>query len=113
MDRASDPRADALAGYLRDRAAAFSFSADSTNGQHIAAAGMALLDAAALAERLPATDRRLRRLSGAGCFETMHDGSSAFLETPDLRAAVQRPLSGAPMSGADILALLVLTACGE
>jgi hypothetical protein len=111
--RSPDPRATALADYLRDRAAAFSLSADATNEQHIAAAGMALLDAAELAERLPASDVRLRKLSLAGRFETMEGGSSAFVETPDLRAVVQSPLSGTPMSGDDILALLVATACGE
>lgn len=110
--RAPDPRAAALADYLRDRAAAFSLSADSTNEQHIAAAGMALLDAAALADSMLPTDGRLLELSLAGRFETMGEGSSTFVETPELRAAVQRPLSGTPMTGAEILALLVATARG-
>jgi hypothetical protein len=109
----ADPRARALADYLRERAAAFSLSADSTGEPHIAAAGMALLDAAALAERLPSTDRRLEALSGAGRFETMPEGASRFVESPDVRAVVQRPLSGSPSSAEEILALLVAKACGE
>jgi hypothetical protein len=98
-----DPRARALADYLRERAAAFSLSADSTGEQHIAAAGMALLDAAAEAERLVATDHRLVVLSRAGRFESMPGGTSRFLETPDVRAVVQRPLAGCPLTGGQIL----------
>ena len=105
-----DARAAALAAYLRQRAAAFSLSADVNDEQHIAAAGMALLDAARLAERLSSTDERLIALSDAGRFETMPDSKARFIETDELRAAVQRPISGAPMSGHDILTLLVHTA---
>lgn len=111
--RIVDPRAQALADYLRERAAAFSLSADSTGEQHIADAGMALLDAASLAERLPATDRRLEALSRAGCFEAMRGGTTRFAETSDLRAVVQRPLAGTPMSGEQILDLLADLAHGE
>lgn len=107
-----DPRAQALADYLRERAAAFSLSADSTGEQHVATAGMALLDAAALAERLASADRRLVALSRAGCFEAMPGGSCRFVETHDLRAVVQRPLAGSPMSGDRILDLLAATAAG-
>jgi hypothetical protein len=57
-ERAGDPRAEALADYLRQRASAFSLSADATGEQHIATAGMSLLDAAALAESLPPTGWR-------------------------------------------------------
>jgi hypothetical protein len=110
--RTPDPRAQALAGYLRERAAAFSLSADSTGEQHVATAGMALLDAAACAERLASTDRRLEVLSRAGCFEAMPGGSCRFVETHDLRAVVQRPLSGSPMSGEQILDLLAGIAGG-
>jgi hypothetical protein len=111
-DARADPRAEALARYFRERAAAFSLSADSTGEQHIASAGMALLDAADLAEHLAATDRRLEALSREGCFETVADGSSTFLETPSVRAVIQRPLSGRPMTGDQILDLLVATALG-
>ena len=68
---------------------------------------MALLDAAAMAETMPADDPTLTALSEAGRFETMPDNQARFLETPQLRAAVQRPISGAPMRGEQILALLV------
>jgi hypothetical protein len=111
--RVVDPRAQALAGYLRERAAAFSLSADSTGEPHIAAAGMSLLDAAAVAEHLPVADPRLLALSRAGCFEAMPGGGIRFLETDDLRAVVQRPLAGSPMSGEQIVDLLADTARGE
>jgi hypothetical protein len=104
-----DARAAALADYLRGRAAAFSLSADVTKEQHIARAGMALLDAAKIAEGLSPTDARLKALSEAGRFETMPNGHALFLETAELRAAVQRPLAGAPMSGHEILRLIVDT----
>jgi hypothetical protein len=102
-----DARAAALADYLRRRAAAFSLSADESDQQHIARAGMALLDAAVIAEGLSATDERLTALSEAGLFETMPDGKARFLETAELRAAVQRPLAGTAMSGHEVLRLLV------
>ena len=71
---------------------------------------MALLDAAALAEHLPPTDRRLLALSLAERFETMPDGASRFLETQDVRAALLRPIAGASMTGEQILDLLVTVA---
>jgi hypothetical protein len=109
----TDARAAALAVYFRDRASAFSMSADVNDEQGIAGAGMALLDAAKLAETLSAQDQRLILLSEAGRFETMPNDTALFLETPALRAAMQRPLAGEPMSGSDILALLVDTASEE
>ncbi len=108
-----DPRAQALARYLRERAAAFSLSADSTGDQHIASAGMALLDAAGVAERLLPGDRRLATLTRAGRFESMPDGGSTFLETDNMRRVIQRPLSGAAMSGEEILDLLIESAWDE
>ncbi|HEX7746786.1 MAG TPA: hypothetical protein VF462_16180 [Micromonosporaceae bacterium] len=107
---APDARAEALADYLSQRAAAFSFSADVTDEQQIAHAGMALLDASTMAAKLLPTDERLAALSEAGLFETMPGGKAVFLETAELRAAIQRPLSGTPMTGQQILALLVDTA---
>lgn len=68
---------------------------------------MALLDAARLAEGLRSEDARLVTLSELGCFETMPDQTAVFVETHAVRAAVQRPLAGTPMSGSDILTLLV------
>jgi hypothetical protein len=105
----TDPRAAALAGYLRERAAAFSMAADVNDEDHVAGAGMALLDAAVLAERLLPDDERLTSLSLAGRFESMPGGAARFLETEEVRAAVQRPLAGPPMAGSDILALVVRT----
>jgi hypothetical protein len=106
-DEKRDARAVALASYLRERAAALSMSADVNDEQHIAAVGLALLDAAKLAEQLAPDDPRLALLSEAGCFETMPRGTALFIETPALRAAVQRPLAGPPVSGSDILGLIV------
>jgi hypothetical protein len=105
-----DARAHALADYLCQRAAAFSLSADVTDEQHIARAGMALLDAAHIARELPPEDDRLKVLSEAGRFETMPDHTARFVETEQLRAAVQRPLSGESMTGNAILELIVETA---
>jgi hypothetical protein len=85
-------------------------SADVNKQQHIARAGMALLDAAIIAETLSATDERLTALSESGLFETLSGGKARFRETSEVRAAIQRPLSGTPMSGPDILTLLVETA---
>lgn len=106
-----DARAVALADYLYQRAAAFSLSADVNDAQGTAHAGMALLDAAALAERLGPTDQILKALSEAGRFETTPDSGATFLETDELRAAIQRPLAGRRMTGHEILALVVRTAC--
>lgn len=111
--KAPDPRAVAVADYLSQRAAAFSLSADVSDEQQIAHAGMALLDASRIAADLQPTDERLTALSEAGLFETMPDEKAIFLETAELRAAIQRPLSGTPMSGHEILALLVATARGD
>lgn len=105
-----DARADALADYLCRRAAAFSMSADVSDEQHIARAGMALLDAAHIARELPPEDDRLTALSEAGRFETMPDRTARFVETAQMRAAVQRPLSGESMTGSAILDLIVETA---
>jgi hypothetical protein len=102
-----DPRAAALGAYLRQRAAAFSMSADVNDEQHVAAAGMALLDAADLAEGMRSEDQRLLSLSEAGCFETMPKGGAVFVETDAIRAAIQRPLVGTAMSGSEILTLVV------
>ena len=113
MDRTADPRAAALAHYLREQAAAFSLSADATGEQHIADAGMALLDAADLAGRLRADDSQLETLTLAGRFEAMPGGATRFVDSPDLRAAVRRPLSGSSRSGKEILALVVTTAGGR
>jgi hypothetical protein len=105
--RKPDPRAQALASYLQERAAAFSLSADSTDEQHIASAGMALLDAAQVAGRLSPVDPRLAALSQAGRFESMPDGGCTFLETGSIRGVILRPLLGSPMSGEEIIDLLV------
>jgi len=107
---AADPRGAELARYLRERAAAFSLSADVTTQHHVAQAGMALLDAAAIAENFTRTDPCLNRLTEAGCYESMPDLGVRFVETRAVRAAVQRTLAGELMTGRDILTLIAAVA---
>lgn len=104
-----DARAAALADYLRERAAAFSLSADVLGSQSTASAGMALLDAAHIAEAMTTNDPRLAVLSEAGLFESMPEGRARFLETNGIRAAIQRPLICDPQGGEQIIARLVAT----
>jgi hypothetical protein len=108
--RSTDARSQALAEYLRGAAAAFGVCADLTGLERVAVAGMALLDAAELAQELPRDDRVLRVLSEAGFFETMPDSKARFLAVPEVRAAVLRPLVAEPQEGRDILAGLVAEA---
>lgn len=105
-----DARSVALAHYLRHWAEAFSLSADSTQSERTAEAGMALLDAAILAEWLPGDDHRIMALSEAGMFETEPEGRARFVETPEIRAAIQRPLVSKALDGPAILDLVVSTA---
>ncbi len=105
-----DARASALAEYLRQRAAAFSMSADVMESQSTASAGMALLDAAHVADAMTPNDPRLVLLSEAGLFESMPGGRAFFLETPEIRAAVQRQLVRDPQGGKEIIAHVVATA---
>lgn len=99
-----------MADYLRERAAAFSLSADVRESQSTASAGMALLDAAHIADAMPTNDPRLALLSEAGLFESMPGGRARFLETLQIRAAIQRPLVRDPQDGEQIIAYLVATA---
>ena len=105
-----DARSIAFAEYLRRSAAAFSMSADVTDTAGTAEAGMALLDAALIAESLPTRAAEIRRLSEAGLFESMPDGRAAFVEVPQIRAAVQRALVSGAEDGAAIIGRLVATA---
>jgi hypothetical protein len=106
----TDARSDALADYLREAAAAFGVCAEMTGLERVAVAGMALLDAADLAQELPPDARVLRVLSEAGFFETMPDSRARFLAVPEMRAAVLRPLVAEPQGGPAILAGLVTEA---
>lgn len=110
FERSRDARAAALAVYLRERAESFSMSADVTGVQDTARAGMALLDAASIAEAMTPSDSRLRVLSERGHFESMPQGRARFVETPAMRAAIQRPLVSDRQTGAEIIAALVSTA---
>lgn len=88
-------------------------SADVTDSQQTAQCGAALLDAARTAESWSSDNGLLMELSESGRFETMPGRRARFLETSEVRAAVQRPLAGAPMSGDEILALVVEAARGQ
>ncbi|CAN5878639.1 hypothetical protein BH24ACT15_BH24ACT15_37960 [soil metagenome] len=57
-------------------------------------------------------DARIKVLSEAGCFESMPDGQAFFLETPEIRAAIRRPLVAERQAGVEIIAELVATATG-
>lgn len=105
-----DARSAALAHYLRSSAATFSMSADVTDMPTTAESGMILLDAALIAESLPADDARIRILSEAGLFESMPGGGAAFVEVPEIRAAVHRALVSDVEDGAAVIAKLVATA---
>jgi hypothetical protein len=107
---AGEPRSIALAAYLRRTAAVFSMSADVTNSARTAEAGMALLDAAEVAEAIPAGDARIRILSEAGLFESMPQGGAVFVESPEIRRSVRRPLVASHEGGTAIIAGLVATA---
>lgn len=108
--RPLDPRGAALARYLRWWAAAFSLSADISDMSTTASAGMALLDAAAVADSMRSDDPRITALSEAGLFESAPDGQATFVETMDIRAAIRRPIASGSQDASDILTLLVKTA---
>lgn len=105
-----DARSLTLARYLGSFAAAFSLAADVRDAASTAEAGMALLDAALIAESLPALHDSLRVLSEAGLFEAMPNGKAFFVEIPEIRAAVQRALVSDAEDEAGIIAKLVVTA---
>jgi hypothetical protein len=107
LERSPDARAAALAHYLRECAASFSMSADVTGVQDTARAGMALLDAAVVADAMVTSDARLRVLSEAGLFESMPDGRARFMETQEIRAAILRPLVSDRQTGVQIIVGLV------
>jgi hypothetical protein len=74
---------------------------------------MALLDAAHIAGAMREDDPRLALLSEAGRFESMPEGRARFLETMEIRAAIQRPLVRDPQSGEQIIAHLVTAVSGS
>ena len=105
-----DPRAAALSRYLQRTAAIFSMSADATDSPSTADLGMALLDAARIAESMPSADPRIRVLSEANLFESMPEGKAVFIEVAEIRRAVRRTLVSGPQDGASIIARLISTA---
>lgn len=106
-----DPRAAALSRYLRRTAADFSMSADATNSASTANLGMALLDAARIAESMLTADPRIRVLSEAHLFESMPENRALFIEVDEVRRALRRMLVSGPQDGASIIARLIAAAC--
>jgi hypothetical protein len=105
-----EPRAAALACFLRREAGAVSLSAEMTGHPYLVHVGMAMLDAAALAQDLDAGDPILLRLSQAGCFESMPDDRAKFVSTDEIQRAILRPVSGDAEAGATILQSIVTAA---
>lgn len=99
----SDPRGAALADFLRGEARALSLFADVTGTMHVARAGMAMLDAALLAERLAPGDRVLVCLAEAGLFESMPQNRARFSATTEIHRAVHRPIAGRIQDGHTLL----------
>jgi hypothetical protein len=85
-------------------------SADATDSAPTADLGMAMLDAARIAEAMPSADPRIRVLSEAGLFESMPDDEAVFVELAEIRRAVRRTLVAGPRDGASIIARLITTA---
>lgn len=108
----ADPRSAALSRYLRQAADTFSMSADVTDSEHTAELGLALLDAAQIAQAMPGTDPRIRVLSEAGLFESMPNGQATFVEVPEIHRSLRRPLVSGAQCGSVIIAQLVATAQG-
>lgn len=106
----ADPRSAALARYLRETAAHLSLSDDATALAGTSETGMALLDAAFIAEAIPASDPRLRLLSEAGLFESPPHGDVAFVDRPEIREALRRPLTSDREGAAGIITKLLATA---
>jgi hypothetical protein len=102
-----DPRAAALAGFLRDRAGLFSLSADVNNAPHIADAGMSLLEAAAVAENLQTGDPILVEMSERGLFESMPQGGARVVETEELGRSLSRSILGHARDGRSVLTELM------
>lgn len=99
----TDPRATALAGFLRERAALFSLSADVNNSPHVAEAGMALLEAAAIAQDLRPMDPLLVGMSERGLFESMPNGGSRVVDSDELGRSLSRSILGKPRDGRRVL----------
>jgi hypothetical protein len=72
--------------------------------------GLALLDAAALAEGMVADDPVLVSLSEAGCFESMPDQQAIFVNSEEIQRAILRPVSGVSEPGPTILTNVAVAA---
>ena len=102
-----DPRAIALAAFLRERAALFSLSADVNGSGQIAEAGMSLLEAAAVAEELQTYDPLLTEMSERGLFESMPDGAARVLASDEVGRSLSRSILGLARDGRGVLLDLV------
>jgi hypothetical protein len=102
-----DPHAGALADFLRREAAAVSLSLEMTGFDRLVHVGLALLDAAAHADRLPTGDAALAAFSDAGLFRSAPDGVLRFVATSQIQHVLLGPVHGALESGEEVLAHLV------
>ncbi len=107
-----DPRADALAEFLRREAAAVSLSLEMTGFDRLVHVGMALLDAATQADSLCSEDRVLAELSDAGLFRPLPGGGLRFVATSEIQRVLLGPVHGDLESGEQVLAHLA-AAAGE
>jgi hypothetical protein len=59
---------------------------------------------------MPASDARLQMLAEAGLFESLPDGEVVFVETPQIRRAIWRPLASDREGSSTIITKLMATA---
>ena len=105
-----DPRAGALAEFLRREAAAVSLSLEMTGFERLVHVGMALLDAAAEADRWREGDESLTALSAAGLFRSSPGGALRFVADSRIQRVLLSPVHGELQTGEEVLAHLVAAA---
>lgn len=102
-----DPRAIALARYLRATAQEFSEVAESMDLLSVAEAGLVLLDVADIVQDWDPASPQLRSLAQAGLFLTGDDGRTRFRATDPIRHELRRGLFGELQAPALVLDCLV------
>ena len=89
-----------------------SLSLEMTGFDRLVHVGLALLDAAAQADRLRPDDRVLAGLSDAGLFRLLPSGGLRFVATHEIQRVLLGPVHGDLESGEQVLAHLA-AAVGE
>jgi hypothetical protein len=105
--RTGDPRALALADFLRSRADLFTLSAAQARSPGAAEAGTSLLEAADLAAEMDPGDPMLVAMSRRGMFQSMPHGAARVLTSDDLGRSLARSVLGGERDGRRILRGLV------